>query len=149
MQLHAHIPLRECVRGTYLADGLLGFYNGLLSPLCSIPLVNAVVFGAYSQANWFLSYEQSLATGLLAGSYAGLVNTVVICPVELVKCKMQAQSKNATLGRNIRYTGSFDCLKTVLLEKGVQGIYTGGLITILREVPGYAAQFAAYEGAKL
>ena len=140
--------LLECIKLTYEADGFRGFYYGLSSPLYSVPIVNAVVFGAYAQANWFIPAEQSHLTWMLAGSYAGLVNCSVVVPVELIKCKMQAQSHDPHLGRDTHYHGSLDCAMQTYKQEGIRGLYKGGVITMMREIPGYASQFVAYEVAK-
>ena len=138
--------LAESISYTFKADGVKGFYFGISSPLYTVPLVNAVVFGAYAHANYMLGGENSFYQGILAGSYAGLVNTVVVCPVELVKCKMQVQS--SALGQ-AKYSSCWDCMVKILKEEGVKGLYRGNVATVYREIPGYAAQFASYEWAKL
>ena len=42
---------------THKADGFRGFFYGIKSPLLSNPLVNAVVFGTYGQANLMFQAE--------------------------------------------------------------------------------------------
>lgn len=145
---HIH-SLLKCMMATYSADGLRGFYYGVGGPLLSVPIVNSVVFGAYAQANSFLGNQTSFKNGILAGAYAGLINTVVVTPIELIKCKMQVQSHNKEIGRDIRFKNSFECFKFVLKNEGIKGLYVGNVASIYREIPAYAAQFAAYESTKL
>ena len=140
--------MSSCLKKTFRADGLRGFFYGISSPLTSIPIVNAVVFGAYAQANTMFDIESSFWKGIVSGSYAGLVNTGVVTPVELIKVKMQMQSNDSTLGQKIKYKSAFDCIRQTVREEGIKGLFKGGVTTIYREIPGYAAQFASFELSK-
>jgi solute carrier family 25 (mitochondrial carnitine/acylcarnitine transporter), member 20/29 len=148
MQTGAALSLSSCIGKTFRADGLRGFFYGISSPLYSIPVVNAVVFGAYAQANTIFSIESSFWKGIVSGSYAGLVNTLVVTPVELIKIKMQVQSHDASLGTQIKYSSPWACTRSTLKEEGLRGFYKGGVCTVLREIPGYAMQFASFEATK-
>jgi solute carrier family 25 carnitine/acylcarnitine transporter 20/29 len=68
--------------------------------------------------------------------------TAVVAPVELVKCVMQND-------RGFRYANSRQCLRSILKEEGVAGLFRGSFSTAAREVPSYAIQFATYEYLKL
>jgi len=76
-----------------------------------------------------------------AGMAAGFVTSAIMCPVELVKCRMQVQLGQPTK----QYTNSFDCIAKTLRTEGPRGFTHGGLATLAREVPGTAAFFAVYE----
>lgn len=65
------------------------------------------------------------------------MNTVVVSPVELVKCRMQ-------LDKESKYAKSSDCAKQILSSEGVRGLFRGTYATAFREIWAYAAQFAAY-----
>jgi hypothetical protein len=140
--------LKECFIKTYRADGFRGFFKGMSSPLCSVPFVNAIVFTAYAHANTLFEIENAFWKGIVSGSYAGLVNTVVVTPVELVKIKMQIQSNDPSLGHGKAYSSAFDCVRHVVRDEGVRGLFKGTVVTIYREIPGYAMQFASFEATK-
>lgn len=140
--------MRSCIGRTFRADGFRGFFYGLSIPLTSIPMVNGVVFGAYAHANYLFPVESSFWKGIISGSYAGLVNTIVVTPVELIKIKMQVQSHDQIIGRSFQYKGSIDCARQIINTEGFQGLYKGGVTTIYREIPGYAMQFASFEISK-
>mmetsp|Transcript_24438 Transcript_24438/g.24163 ORF Transcript_24438/g.24163 Transcript_24438/m.24163 type:complete len:176 (-) Transcript_24438:8-535(-) len=61
---------------------------------------------------------------------------------------MQAQSHNSEIGTEIKYKNSIDCVKKILNEQGIRGLYVGNVASTYREIPGYAANFVAYEYAK-
>jgi len=102
------------------------------------------------------------------GAGAGVACSMVACPTELVKCRLQAQSALATtveapvlagvgaagggaaaVKGAVQYSGPFDVARHVLRsEGGVLGLYKGLTPTLMREVPGNAAMFGAYEATK-
>lgn len=66
---------------------LTGFYRGVWSPMGGVALVNAIVFGVYGNLQRGLSDPESLRSQFLAGGIAGLAQSVVSSPVELVKTR--------------------------------------------------------------
>ena len=75
-----------------------GYFRGLSFPLASVAVINAVYFGVYGST---LSRLQLTADGggslskyaavYSAGCVAGLTQTVVACPSDLVKVVLQSQ----------------------------------------------------------
>jgi len=79
---------------------------------------------------------------MIAGSFAGVVNSFILSPIELVKCRLQMQKESKA---NAYYKGPFDCMKKILAEEGLRsGLFKGMLSTMSREVPCYAGQFGSY-----
>lgn len=98
--------LTTCIKNIMYKEGPASFYKGVYSPLYSIPAINAIVFGAYEMARRFLNpdgtaemtisqglysyFKFSLTfSGMMAGAFAGLVNCLIVTPVELIKCRQQ------------------------------------------------------------
>ena len=83
---------------------------------------------------------------MFCGCFAGFINSFVLSPIELVKCRLQLQTESRA---NAYYKGSLDCLAKIVREEGVaNGFFKGLVPTINREIPAYAAQFATYEFSK-
>ena len=62
-----------------------------------------------------------------------------MAPVDLVKVRLQGQTSTA------RYRGPVHCVSVILREKGLRGLYRGGLALALRDVPCYGLYFLPYE----
>jgi len=66
--------------------------------------------------------------------------TAIMTPGERVKVLLQTQDP-----ANKKYNGTLDVIKKVYAEAGIKGIYKGTFATLLRDIPGSYAYFAAYE----
>ena len=141
------LSLLSTVKNIMLYEGPMGYYKGISGPLASVPIINAVIFASFEFSRRAIEVVRnrevaSLFDIGLAGGIAGLFNTSVVTPIELVKCKMQMQRfKN-------QYRSSFDCGLQIYRQKGLLGLYQGNSITLVREVSGNAAQFFTYEWLK-
>lgn len=145
----------------------------MAGPMLTIPLVNAIVFASYAQAKDLLHRLQDVPAPLtltqiaLAGGYSGFINCLVVCPVELVKTRLQIQHEAMTLALpsltrlshssprprphidpDTRFDGPVDAVRKIISHNGIKGMFRGMSATIYREVPGYATQFWCYEGLK-
>ncbi|KAI6779470.1 Mitochondrial basic amino acids transporter-like protein [Emericellopsis cladophorae] len=80
--------------------------------------------------------KNSLSATWVAGAIGGLATWVVSAPTEFVKCRAQAAPTSLS---------SFDIAKSVVKEKGVKGLYTGGTVTALRDSIGYGFYFWTYQ----
>ncbi|CAG8443629.1 6192_t:CDS:2 [Acaulospora morrowiae] len=88
----------------------------------------------------------------VAGSGAGAACCLVSTPTELIKCRAQVIKSPVSDNHleNIKTSrtepGSFEIFKKTL--NPFSGLYHGGLITIIRDAPGYGLYFWTYEGIK-
>ena len=130
-------------------EGILSVYKGLGPPLSTVPFVTAYVMVHYELAKVAFGVksekEFTFNQSLVAGAYAGFMNTLVVTPVELVKCKLQMQ-KEAKV--DSYYKGNIDCVRKIVSENGISGIFRGWRITAFRETFAYAGQFAGYYAFK-
>jgi solute carrier family 25 carnitine/acylcarnitine transporter 20/29 len=155
MQSNNKLSFLKCLKNCINKEGFKGFYKGMTFPLCSVPLVNAIVFGFHEITKKLLNFhdeeKMDIYEGIICGMVAGIANCIVVTPVELVKCRLQIQEENKTKSY---YKGVFDCVRKTFREanagyvKGIKNLYKGNIATLYREVPAYAAQFGGYYYAK-
>eukprot|EP00455_Lapot_gusevi_P030927 TRINITY_DN3334_c0_g1_i2.p1 TRINITY_DN3334_c0_g1~~TRINITY_DN3334_c0_g1_i2.p1 ORF type:complete len:300 (-),score=11.27 TRINITY_DN3334_c0_g1_i2:40-939(-) len=141
----------DCFRQTIQSDGFRGLYKGLTVPLGGAMLENALMFGSYGfakkvlqETGWLASKSQpatdlSLPQTAAAGGFSGLVVSLWLGPLELVKCRLQAKH---TAGL---YRTPLHCVRTIYAEEGLAAFSKGFAPTVLRESLGTAMYFSTYE----
>ncbi|KAF8978628.1 hypothetical protein BGZ52_005836, partial [Haplosporangium bisporale] len=144
-------------------------FKGIASPIVGLAGLNSILFASYSASMRFLETVsppsnpsfyageqlQPLSHVFTAGFVAGVACFLVSTPTELVKCRAQViaarldPSSSAAAQRAIlSESGSWQVTKDVVRRFGFNGLYQGGLVTILRDAPGYGVYFLGYEGLK-
>ncbi len=62
-------------------------------PLVTVPFVNSIIFAAYEFSKRMMHVQSekdfTFRQALLAGMFAGGVNSIVVGPIELIKCRLQ------------------------------------------------------------
>ena len=88
--------------------------------------------------------NEALPLGALiaCGAASGAFTSLLLTPIELVKCQMQAPQGAA---RNIP-RGPLSVIGSVYRHQGIFGFWRGQLGTLIRETGGSAAWFGSYEG---
>ena len=65
------------------------------APLVNMPFINAIVFSSYEFSKRMMGVvsedDFTFKQSMIAGSFAGVVNSFVLSPIELVKCRLQMQ----------------------------------------------------------
>jgi solute carrier family 25 carnitine/acylcarnitine transporter 20/29 len=142
----------SCALWTVRREGAGGLFKGLASPMLTVPLVNAVVFGVYGHAKSTLQARHpdrplSSAETCAAGAWAGLVNTAVVTPVELLKCRLQVAGEQPT-GARAELRALRSEMSRVMAEDGLKGLWRGNVACAAREVCSYIGMFGTYEFLK-
>lgn len=87
---------------------------------------SSLLFGIYSQT------KQSLQGGVQSSrprpqviipsaAFAGAIISFVLCPSELVKCRMQIQGTDSLVPKCSGYSSSLDCALKTIKSDGVTG----------------------------
>ncbi|KAJ3040600.1 hypothetical protein HK097_002522, partial [Rhizophlyctis rosea] len=141
----------DCFQHALRTQGILGLYKGLSAPLVGCMIENSALFAAYNHiqnlirtytstpAETPLSLPQLATAGFLSGAFVSLILT----PIELVKCRLQVQDVAGP--RSVNYKGPLSIITHTLRSDGLKGFYRGHLGTFLREAGGGAAWFGTYE----
>ncbi|KAI9297625.1 mitochondrial carrier [Neoconidiobolus thromboides FSU 785] len=128
-------------------EGPRGLYRGLLAPLLSSTPVFAVEYASFETCQTLLKWgygmpkQESLSIYqvALAGAIAAFPATLIVSPVERIKCMLQVA------GEGSKPLGLVQAIKEV---GGIKGLYRGTLATLLRDSTGGVLYFATYIGAK-
>ncbi|KAJ8348516.1 hypothetical protein SKAU_G00271050 [Synaphobranchus kaupii] len=150
----------DCSLKTYRQDGIWGLYQGTMPALLANVAENAVLFACYGTCQQLTARafglerpsELSDLQNAAAGSLASVFSSLVLCPTELVKCRMQALHEMRTAGKTSLAGGmcsslssTWSMVRSILQREGPQGLFQGMSSTWLREVPGYFFFFGGYE----
>ena len=121
--------------------GVRALYRGAVPPLLSSAPANASTFGGYESALKLMGVHKTDATPgqrFVAGCAGGAAVSVVLTPLDLVKCKLQASSADV-------YRGPLDCVRKIVKANGARGLYAGFSSTFMREAPSFGVYFSSYE----
>jgi solute carrier family 25 carnitine/acylcarnitine transporter 20/29 len=138
----------HCFTDTIKTEGLRGLYKGVLPPVVTQGVINAIVFGVEGRTNRFLQPRlreepsKEIKIGFLAGMVGGFIQSFVCAPMELVKLLTQHQA----VGQDTVYRGNLETLRVVYNTKGLRGVYQGFWVTAFRDTPAFASYFASYYG---
>ncbi|KAF9350936.1 carnitine transporter [Mortierella sp. AD094] len=134
------------------ADGFRGLYRGMATPLVSVTPIFAVSFWGYDMGKKIVysvtperkSQELSVSELAFAGFFSAVPMTLFMAPSERIKVVLQTQGS----GANKLYNGPIDVIRALYKEGGLRSIFRGSGATLLRDGPGSAAYFVAYELVK-
>ncbi|KXS21658.1 mitochondrial carrier [Gonapodya prolifera JEL478] len=165
MQTHKYASLLQCVRDTWRAEGLLGFYRGVVPPLLTITTVKSISFSIYAAARDRMYALSALprdltlvaAVSSFSGALTGAAVSVLACPLELVKVQRQLErllvaerngNGNGTGAVRIAEGSSWRTARNIYRVNGVAGLYRGFPMQVAKESVGTAVYFGTYEAAK-
>ena len=102
--VYRNIPVG--IKKTFLERGILGFYAGSLPATITATAENAVLFMAYSKNIRLV--QDAFGVGETcnlrpwhhgcAGSMSGMFTVLVVCTMEMVKCRLQVQKQLQGMG---------------------------------------------------
>lgn len=126
-------------------EGISALYKGVGPPLVSLSILNTTTFTQYTYyrelylANPGWDYRNLLA-GVTCAPVSGMVSTVE----NLVKTQMQLDN----VKDRREFTGSWNCLTTLVRRHGVAVLYTGHGVNSIREATFLGPYFFLYEGLR-
>ncbi|KAJ3126045.1 carnitine transporter [Nowakowskiella sp. JEL0407] len=143
--------LADCFKQTIAKEGIRGLYKGITSPLLGVTPMFAVSFWGYDLGKQLVYWSTPKRTSLdltytefaLAGAFSAIPTTLITTPMERVKVMLQTQDTAGGSGK--KYKGMFDAGMGVFREGGLASLYRGTIATLVRDIPGSAAYFVAYE----
>jgi solute carrier family 25 carnitine/acylcarnitine transporter 20/29 len=123
----------DCLLQTFKTEGFKGLYKGATPPLFGWSIMDATMIGTYVMTrNQLEKHTHSDHVPfwhyVLAGGFAGCVRAFIACPVEQVKARLQVQYADPSTKI---YNGPIDCIRKLVRNNGVLGLYNGFSGTVL------------------
>ena len=142
----------QCFRETLAHEGFRGFYKGVIPPMGICGFYNATLFSSNQFARNLVrpagqqpGEELSLPRVALAGIMSGPAACAVACPVEVVKVRLQLQTKSSG---KAEYAGVVDCVRKTVQREGVMALYSGYIPLLSSRIIGLPFYFLGYELTK-
>jgi len=129
-------------------EGVTALWKGNVPTMLRQGINQLFLFGSYDylkkgvlglERDAPISSYQSMILGIIAGALGPLFNN----PVDVAKTRLMAQL--SVPGQQPKYTGTIQCIKTVLLEEGWRSLMRGCMMRILRVAPGMGITFTVVE----
>ncbi|KAI9506044.1 S-adenosylmethionine transporter [Coemansia spiralis] len=150
LQANHHRSLAAAIRGTYAAEGLLGFYRGYMTQVVREIPFTCIQFPVYE----FLKKSYSSKQGrpiksweaALCGSVAGGAAAALTTPLDVVKTRVMLSTKGVS--SHHEYSGVVSTLTRITREEGARALFSGVVPrTIWISVGGFVF-LGSYEKAK-
>eukprot|EP00122_Pirum_gemmata_P013724 Pgem_evm1s12780 len=108
-------------------------------PFITVGICNALLFAVYGSVLRNFNKDKpdpnitpTVVQACLAGSISGFCISWLICPIELVKTKLQVQTDSS---KAKMYKGPMDMTIKLARKFGPRVLFTGMTSTLMREIP--------------
>jgi ornithine carrier protein len=156
-----HLPLRytgplDCFKQSIRSEGFLSLYRGISAPLVGAALETSSLFfwervgreAVFKAKLYDREKPLPLSALFLTGALSGAFTSLLLTPVELVKCKIQVPATSSGASAAHAHT-PLRVIRDVFRHQGLRGFWHGQLGTLIRETGGSAAWFGTKETVTL
>ncbi|KAF3631710.1 Mitochondrial uncoupling protein 3 [Capsicum annuum] len=152
LQLHGESSAVRLVSEILRNDGVFGLYKGLSPAIIRHLFYTPIRIVNYEFLRNLLVRDDdcslSLSSKATIGGLSGVIAQVVASPADLVKVRMQADSRMASQGLQPRYCGPFDAFNKIIRTEGFRGLWKGVLPNVQRAFLVNMGELACYDHAK-
>ena len=131
-------------KNIYKQEGLRGFWKGNGVACLRLFPYSAINFAAFNEMKKVMTDPEtgrmSNMNSLIAGAVAGVIATVCVYPLDMVKTRLTVQVD----GQN-KYKGIIDAFRVIFKEEGFFAFYKGMTASILGVIPFGGLTFMSYE----
>lgn len=96
----------------------------------------------------FLTNLSATQLVTLSGAASGFLAGVVVCPLDVVKTRLQAKGAATIIQGRQRYHGFIGEFRNIIAEEGFRGLYRGLVPITIGYLPTWTIYFTIYEKAK-
>ncbi|XP_046688394.1 solute carrier family 25 member 45 isoform X3 [Homalodisca vitripennis] len=129
----------DCLMEQYRYSGIRGCYRGFVPMLWRDVGASGVYMSAYAHAGQLLP-DKHVWCIMIAGAAAGVISWSVVVPLDVVKTRIQADSKS-----DPKYKNMLDCIIKSYKHDGITVFFRGYGVVALRALPVNAVTFVGYE----
>ncbi|KAF0692391.1 Aste57867_16537 [Aphanomyces stellatus] len=133
----------QTIQTLYSTRGPLGFWKGNLAGCCRLGPYSGVKFCLYDLLQDHVaattSAEPTSVQRATCGAVAGMVATLVVYPMELVRTRLIVSPHTSSISNELGH---------IYRTEGVRGMYRGCLVGLVGAIPFEGIQFACYEYGK-
>jgi len=138
----------NCLSTTWRTEGIHGLYRGAFPAVFSHTSKTGITFMSYGLCEQLMCKvldfsspdELMLLHHASIGGFTGILNSLFLCPLEVVKCRLQVDSHSNS--------SPYRIIKNLHREEGFRGFYRGLSCLWIKEIPGSFIYFGSYECAK-
>lgn len=126
-------------------EGIGSWWKGLSPTLVMAVPLTVIYYTAYDQLKLIFGFragERNITAPLLSGIISRTVAVIAICPIELVRTKLQSRTGNSI-------TEVMSIVRTVTAQNGISSLWRGLSPMLLRDVPFSVIFWLGYEDLKL
>ncbi|XP_054828369.1 solute carrier family 25 member 47 [Eublepharis macularius] len=151
--------IRHCIIETYRTEKVPGFFRGVSMTIVMASFISSFSFGVYKNFLYNIcklrygsaDSKPSKMDVSFAGCATGAVRVVLLAPAEIAKVRLQIQKEPHHLMASThlfdskpKYHGAVHCLRMIIKEEGLGGLYKGSLALLCRDCHSSATYFLTY-----
>ncbi|KAJ3179369.1 mitochondrial thiamine pyrophosphate transporter [Geranomyces variabilis] len=142
-----YTSLLSAVRQIYAAEGVHGFYRGVVPSVLQMAPQMGIVFAAYGGIKRLLKpLKLGKTESFISGGIAGMLGKLSVMPFDVVRKRLQVQGperNSYVTGRVPKYpSGLLRCAAQIARQEGWLALYKGVVPALLKAGPSSAVTFA-------
>eukprot|EP00469_Lotharella_globosa_P007727 CAMPEP_0167775242 /NCGR_PEP_ID=MMETSP0111_2-20121227/2444_1 /TAXON_ID=91324 /ORGANISM="Lotharella globosa, Strain CCCM811" /LENGTH=219 /DNA_ID=CAMNT_0007665123 /DNA_START=411 /DNA_END=1070 /DNA_ORIENTATION=+ len=136
----------DAFRKIIKSEGVLGLWNGAGVFAMRNALGSAANLSTFSALKEYaLHYhEDSIMVDTLSGLGSGFITSCVMCPLDMIKTRMQNQPIDPVTGRGKLYRSADHAILKIVRNEGVLALWKGFSSLFVRTGPHYVLTFTIY-----
>eukprot|EP00471_Norrisiella_sphaerica_P005078 CAMPEP_0184487386 /NCGR_PEP_ID=MMETSP0113_2-20130426/9968_1 /TAXON_ID=91329 /ORGANISM="Norrisiella sphaerica, Strain BC52" /LENGTH=279 /DNA_ID=CAMNT_0026869679 /DNA_START=332 /DNA_END=1171 /DNA_ORIENTATION=+ len=135
----------DAMRQIIASEGIPGLWNGARVFALRNAVGTAANLSTFStlKANLLSHFEDSIVVDCASALGSGFVTTLVMCPLDVVKTRVQNQPVDK-LGNGVLYKNGADATMRIIHNEGVFALWKGFATLFVRTGPHYVLTFSIY-----
>ena len=143
------INFTNIFKNIYNTEGFKGFYKGLNANILRACVLNGTKMACYDQIKEYIVSKgfdsKSILTQFIAAFGSGFFMAITVTPFDMIRTQLMNNSNNFTKTNKI---GFIECVRKIINNQGLLGLYSGFIPIWLRFAPTTCLQLIIFEQIK-